>query len=105
MVKIDQLKEMSVEALQNLITNAQSLVNQYEKDKKKAVIKEIKTLAASANLNIDIKDEEVEKPKVRSATKYRNPDNPNETWTGRGKRPRWLNDALASGKNLDDLSA
>jgi DNA-binding protein H-NS len=102
MIKIDQLKEMSVEALQNLITNAQALVNQYEKDKKKAVIKEIKTLAASANLNIDIKDEDVEKSK--SVTKYRNPDNPNETWTGRGKRPKWLNDALASGKSLDDLS-
>lgn len=24
------------------------------------------------------------------AIKYRNPDNPSETWTGRGKRPRWL---------------
>jgi DNA-binding protein H-NS len=105
MVKIDQLKEMSVEALQNLITNAQNLVNQYEKDKKKAVIREIKTLAASANLNIDIKEDEVIKPKGKSVTKYRNPDNPNETWTGRGKRPRWLNDALASGKNLDDFSA
>lgn len=105
MVKIDQLKEMSVEALQNLITNAQALVNQYEKDKKKAVIKEIKTLAASANLNIDIKDEDVEKPNARNVAKYCNPDNPHETWSGRGKRPKWLNDALASGKKLDDLSA
>ena len=24
------------------------------------------------------------------APKYRNPENPKETWTGRGKQPRWL---------------
>src|ERR1700751_4028912 len=26
--------------------------------------------------------------------KYRNPDQPSENWSGRGKRPRWLTDAL-----------
>lgn len=24
------------------------------------------------------------------APKYRNPNNPNETWTGRGRAPKWL---------------
>lgn len=24
------------------------------------------------------------------APKYRNPKNPDETWTGRGRRPRWM---------------
>jgi DNA-binding protein H-NS len=35
--------------------------------------------------------------------KYRNPDNPAETWTGRGHRPRWLEAQLAAGKTLADL--
>ena len=32
------------------------------------------------------------------APKYRNPSNASETWSGRGKRPRWFNAALKSGK-------
>jgi DNA-binding protein H-NS len=35
--------------------------------------------------------------------KYRNPNQPSETWTGRGKQPRWLAAALKSGKRLDDF--
>jgi DNA-binding protein H-NS len=35
--------------------------------------------------------------------KYRNPNKPFETWSGRGKRPRWLTAALRSGKRLDDF--
>lgn len=35
--------------------------------------------------------------------KYRNPDNASETWTGRGRKPKWVEAALASGKSLDDI--
>ncbi|MCZ4354717.1 MULTISPECIES: H-NS histone family protein [Roseobacteraceae] len=35
--------------------------------------------------------------------KYRNPDNPAETWTGKGRKPQWLKAALE--KNGGDLSA
>jgi DNA-binding protein H-NS len=35
--------------------------------------------------------------------KFRNPDEPSETWAGRGKRPRWLTAQLGSGKQLDDF--
>src|SRR5215467_648925 len=37
------------------------------------------------------------------APKYRNPENPNETWAGRGLRPRWLAAALKSGHKLEDF--
>jgi DNA-binding protein H-NS len=36
--------------------------------------------------------------------KYRNPENPAETWAGRGLTPRWLAAALKSGKKLEDFS-
>ena len=32
------------------------------------------------------------------APKYRNPDNPVETWAGRGLKPRWLTAAIKSGQ-------
>jgi DNA-binding protein H-NS len=35
--------------------------------------------------------------------KYRNPDQPSETWTGRGKKPRWLVAQLRLGKRIDDF--
>lgn len=39
------------------------------------------------------------------AVKYRNPANKDQTWVGRGKRPRWFHDALAAGKKEKDLRA
>jgi len=38
------------------------------------------------------------------APKYRNPADPEQTWSGRGKRPRWFNDALKAGKKEKDLA-
>jgi DNA-binding protein H-NS len=38
------------------------------------------------------------------APKYRNPDNPAETWAGRGLKPRWLAAALQAGNKLEDFS-
>ena len=37
------------------------------------------------------------------APKYRNPGNPDETWAGRGKPPRWLAVQLEQGKKLEDF--
>jgi DNA-binding protein H-NS len=37
------------------------------------------------------------------AAKYRNPDNPAETWAGRGLKPRWLTAAMKGGKKLEDF--
>jgi DNA-binding protein H-NS len=37
------------------------------------------------------------------APKYRNPENPAETWAGRGLKPRWLAAAIKGGKKLDDF--
>jgi DNA-binding protein H-NS len=42
-------------------------------------------------------------PKGPVPPKYRNPENPTETWAGRGLKPRWLAAAIKSGKKLDDF--
>ena len=38
------------------------------------------------------------------APKYRNPENPAETWSGRGLKPRWMAGAIKGGKKLDDFA-
>ena len=42
-------------------------------------------------------------PRGAVAPKYRNPENPAETWAGRGLKPRWLTAAIKSGKKPDDF--
>ena len=37
------------------------------------------------------------------APKYRNPDNAEQTWTGRGKQPLWFVAATAAGKTREDM--
>jgi DNA-binding protein H-NS len=37
------------------------------------------------------------------APKFRNPENPSETWAGRGLKPRWLAAAIKAGGKLDDF--
>jgi DNA-binding protein H-NS len=36
--------------------------------------------------------------------KYQNPQEPHETWSGRGKTPRWLLAALKTGHKLEDFA-
>jgi DNA-binding protein H-NS len=35
--------------------------------------------------------------------KYQNPNEPSETWSGRGKRPRWLAAALKTGRTIEEF--
>lgn len=40
----------------------------------------------------------------KNPPKYRNPANPDQTWSGRGRRPAWIADAEAAGKSLEDMA-
>lgn len=35
--------------------------------------------------------------------RYRNPDDASQTWSGRGRQPKWVAEALAAGRTLDEL--
>lgn len=37
------------------------------------------------------------------APKFRNPKNPDQTWSGRGLKPRWLQEALDRGQKLESF--
>jgi DNA-binding protein H-NS len=40
---------------------------------------------------------------ARLSPKYQNPSEPSETWSGRGKQPRWLTAALLTGRKLEEF--
>jgi DNA-binding protein H-NS len=35
--------------------------------------------------------------------RFRNPDDESQTWSGRGRRPRWVHEAEAKGRSLADM--
>ena len=37
--------------------------------------------------------------------KYRNPDDPTQQWSGRGRQPAWVKTWIESGKSLEDIKA
>lgn len=40
---------------------------------------------------------------TKAEAKYRNPANHEETWAGRGMKPKWLTAALKGGKKLESF--
>ena len=41
---------------------------------------------------------------IKVAPKYRNPDDPSVTWSGRGRKPKWVEAHLAEHGNLDAVT-
>lgn len=51
-----------------------------------------------------VKSETGRRPYPKVLAKYRNPEDPSETWAGRGKQPRWLVTQLSRGRKLEDFA-
>ncbi len=94
-------QELSENELEALINNAEKALKAKQEKKRREVITQIKELAASINLVVEI--HEGKKGSSRKGTKvpvkYQNPDNPAEQWTGRGVTPKWLRAFLEAGRD------
>ncbi|NID15523.1 H-NS family nucleoid-associated regulatory protein [Luteibacter yeojuensis] len=105
------IKNLNHSQLTELIAKAQSRQNELRKDKVAKVREKINALLKAEGLGIDdVFGNRATKgrratPGTPVAAKYRNPANPEQTWSGRGKRPNWFNDALKAGKKEKDLLA
>jgi DNA-binding protein H-NS len=44
------------------------------------------------------------KGKPKNPPRYRNPENPSVTWTGRGRKPQWIKDAESKGVDISDFA-
>ncbi|WP_375263389.1 H-NS family nucleoid-associated regulatory protein [Palleronia sp.] len=40
----------------------------------------------------------------KNPPKYRNPEDPRQTWSGRGRQPGWVKAALENGQSLEDFA-
>ncbi|AVO38108.1 H-NS histone family protein [Pukyongiella litopenaei] len=72
---------------------------------RKDALKAIKQTAAEYGCDLDqlLGDAKPAGKPRKLPPKYRHPDDPSRTWTGRGRRPQWIVDALDAGADLADL--
>ena len=102
------ISELSVEELKRLQVEAEALIV----SKKDQAIEDAydQIVAIADGLGFSIEEllelgEQKRKKTTRKAVepRYRNKNNPEQTWTGRGKQPRWLVAELEKGAKLEDF--
>ena len=102
-MKRDSYKNMSIDELWTIYEEIISILEpkiETEKLKLERRLAELR-LGPAGEFHGDDRPERRPYPKVHP--KYRNPDRPVETWSGRGKQPRWVSALLQSGRNIEDL--
>jgi DNA-binding protein H-NS len=95
-VKPMNLKSMSIDKLSKLREQVDAAFNAKVIEERRVVqdqLSKLERLAAGGARGRGVRG----RPRGAVAPKYRNPDNPAETWAGRGLKPRWLAAALKSG--------
>jgi DNA-binding protein H-NS len=97
-VKVKNLKMMSVDELWSLHEEIRPILS----GKLDAEKQELEHRLARLNGRMQ-RQKKARRPYPKVHPKYRNPDSPSETWSGRGKQPRWVGAQLKSGKKVDDL--
>lgn len=99
-MKPHDLELMSVDELWALHMEIDTVLTRRISAEKRQLDRRLRQLGSSAFEGIVRRER---RPYPRVLPKYRNPDEPSETWAGRGKQPRWLTAKLRSGKKLDDF--
>jgi DNA-binding protein H-NS len=110
-ISMATLNEMSLAELRSLEKKVSKAIVKFEEREKKKAVSELKAQARRLGYTFDELAELVQKgeatpgkPRGKVAPKYANPKDPSQKWTGRGRRPAWVVEALEEGKTLDDLA-
>jgi DNA-binding protein H-NS len=98
------LKSMSIDALVGLRGKIDAVLTTKVADERRSLESELVKLSRVEMGSGRSKAAFGRGVRGKVAPKYRNPENPAETWAGRGLKPRWLAAALKSGKKLEDFS-
>lgn len=93
---------LSAEELMKLELQIKEVIKEKKAESIRLAKLQIREIAAKAGLDVVINETKEEKPAVRRV-KYRNPNNATETWSGRGKPPRWFRDAVDAGEDINKL--
>jgi DNA-binding protein H-NS len=104
--------EYKDEDIQRFIRELEVEQNRRKTEKRKALKAQISDMVKAEGLSLSelfpqpAKARAQPKGKSQADTpkvKFRNPDNPTQTWSGTGRKPAWIVEALSTGKTLEDL--
>lgn len=101
------LSNLSVSQLRDLQQQIPAEIKRREAQEKIGILNEVRAFAKSRGYAIEellgkeAKVKAVSGNKVK--VKYRHPQNPELEWTGRGRKPKWVEAWLADGNSLDNL--
>ena len=99
----NDFNKLSESDLENVIENAGKELLARQQAKRKEVIAQIKELAASIDIKIEINDTKTKSTRrgKKVPAKYQNPNDPTQRWSGRGMKPKWLTAFLDKGQKLE----
>jgi DNA-binding protein H-NS len=100
------LETLSLKELKDLQDKVAVAIFDFEKRKKAETLAELKELANSKGFTLEelLEETKGKKAKTPVAPKYADPANPDNTWSGRGRKPKWLAAALENGASVEDFA-
>lgn len=99
------LEGMSLKELRALQTQVSKAINSFEDRRKKAALAELEEKAKALGFSLNELTGSIKtRKRAPAVAKYANPANADETWSGRGRKPRWFSAALAAGKSPDEMA-
>jgi len=96
------LNSMSLDELKKLRKDVDAAIRSFEDRKKKAALAELEAKAAELGFSLNDLTGAARGRKV-NPPKYRHPENPTLTWSGRGRQPDWYKDLVNSGTDPESL--
>ncbi len=97
------LDGMSSDELKKLISDAQKALKSVDKRRRAEAKRAAENAAKEFGFSLDEVMEAGPKGS-KGAPRFANPADPSQTWTGRGRKPNWVIEALEQGKSMDDLA-
>ncbi len=80
-------------------------ISSFEDRKKKLALAELEEKARAMGFSLaELTGASAPRKRAPASAKYANPANSSETWSGRGRKPRWFDAALKSGKRPEDMA-
>ncbi len=96
------LDALSLSELRDLRNKVERAISSYEDRRRKEAMAAIESAAREHGFNLaELTGIKLSKSKV--AAKYANPEDASQTWSGRGRKPRWVQEHLDNGKPMGDL--
>ncbi|RQO65752.1 KorB protein [Aquitalea sp. FJL05] len=100
-----ELSNLNFTELQDLLKSVDAEISRRETEEKANAKKQILELAKSYGLSLDdVMSKATAAVRKPVEAKYKNPNDVSQTWTGRGRKPAWVQAQLDEGFSLEDLA-